>query len=287
MLQVARLAPRLLGDATDRVREFFESQIAEDGGGRDRAGFSDLYYTVFALEGLISLQAELPVERIRGHLESFGSGEGLDLVHLSCLARCWAALPKGNLDSATADALAENLSRFRSADGGFAAEGGATRGTVYHGFLGLGAYQDVGRDVPNATLLPKGVLGLRSQDGGFANQPDLAAGSTTVTAAATTMLRYLGQAMPVDVAPWLLARMHPLGGFAAAPDAPMPDLLSTATALHALVGLGVDLTSVKEPCLDYIDTLWTGRAFCGHWADDDPDAEYTWYALLALGHLSL
>ena len=29
---------------------------------------------------------------------------------------------------------------------------------------------------------------------------------------------------------------HPMGGFLAAPQAPIPDLLSTATALHALSG---------------------------------------------------
>ena len=67
----------------------------------------------------------------------------------------------------------------------------------------------------------------------------------------------------------------------------MPDLLSTATALHALAGEHVPFGHLKEPTLDFIDTLWTGKAFCGTWADDEPDSEYTWYALLAMGHLSL
>ena len=71
------------------------------------------------------------------------------------------------------------------------------------------------------------------------------------------------------------------------PEAPIPDLLSTATALHALSGLHVDFSAVKERCLDFVDTLWTGKAFCGNWGDDEPDVEYTYYALLALGHLSL
>ena len=45
---------------------------------------------------------------------------------------------------------------------------------------------------------------------------------------------------------------------------------------------------VREPCLDFIDTLWTSRgAFFGNWEDDVADVEYTYYALLALGHLSL
>ena len=68
----------------------------------------------------------------------------------------------------------------------------------------------------------------------------------------------------------------------------MPDLLSTATALHALSGLHADLESIKEPCLDFIDSLWTNRGtFYGTWDEETADCEYTYYALLALGHLSL
>ena len=70
------------------------------------------------------------------------------------------------------------------------------------------------------------------------------------------------------------------------PGAPMPDLLSTATALHALAGMHVDLEPIQEPCLDFLDSLWSGRGFCGSWADDAVDCEYTYYGLLALGHLS-
>ena len=60
MLQVARLAPNQLQKAADPVADFFLSQFNDDGGAKDRAGKSDLYYTVFALEGLIALQRELP-----------------------------------------------------------------------------------------------------------------------------------------------------------------------------------------------------------------------------------
>ena len=70
--------------------------------------------------------------------------------------------------------------------------------------------------------------------------------------------------------------------------APMPDLLSTAVALHALDGLQTDYRPYKEMCLDYIDTLWSAEGgFHGNWSDDVLDCEYTYYGLLALGHLSL
>ena len=110
---------------------------------------------------------------------------------------------------------------------------------------------------------------------------------TTVTAAAVTLLRYLGRHIPPAAAAFLLAQRHEDGGFLAVPGAPMPDLLSTATALHALAGLHVDLDPLRESCLDFIDTLWTGQGFCGNWSDDIVDSEYTYYGLLSLGHLSV
>jgi geranylgeranyl transferase type-2 subunit beta len=285
MLQVARLAPRHLGSAAEKVESFLRGKVHGDGGGVDRAGNSDLYYTVFMLDGLVALQATLPTDATRRYLNSFGAGADLDLVHLCCLARCLAALAERPAD---AEGIASNLARFRSADGGFHSEVGAERGSVYHAFLGLGAHQDIGIECPGAAALADSVEGLRSKDGAYANTPGLPLGSTTVSAAAVTMLRYLGRSVPVEVGDWLLARVHAEGGgFLAAPMAPMPDLLSTATALHALAGLQVDFESVREPCLDFLDSLWTGQAFCGHWAEEATDSEYTFYALLALGHLSV
>lgn len=251
MLQVARLAPKLLQEASDPVAGFLHSQFNDDGGAADRSGQSDLYYTVFALEGLIALQRDIP-PGVRGFLESFGDGDDLDLVHLCCLARCWAAVKQPGPDLAA---------RIRAQ---------WDRGSVYHSFLAWGALEDLGQR-PEPFAVP-GDTGVRT---------------TPTTAAAVTLLRRMGVPAPPEATRWLLARAHPEGGFLAADAAPMPDLLSTATALHALAGEHVPFAHLKEKTLDFLDTLWTGRAFCGTWADDEPDAEYTWYALLAMGHLSL
>lgn len=132
------------------------------------------------------------------------------------------------------------------------------------------------------------IEALRTDDGGYANQSDLPLGLTPSTAAAVTLLRHLGRPADPSVAAWLLARCRPEGGFFATPIAPIPDLLSTATAIHALAGLQADLEPIKEGCLDYIDSLWTNTgSFYGNWAEEALDCEYTYYGLLALGHLSL
>ena len=275
MLQVARLAPNLLQEAADRVVEFLHEQFNPDGGARDRAGKSDLYYTVFALEGLIALRKDLPVDRVRPWLETFGDGDGLDLVHLSSLARCWAALPKGSLEPGRAKRLAERIETHRP------------YGPVYHVFLALGALQDLAVSPGDPDTLRRSIESAGLPDGSFANGAGGRVGTTTTTAAAVTVLRHLGAPVPPSSSEWILARARAEGGFLATKGAPLPDLLSTATALHALSGMQTSFAGIKEATLDFIDTLWTGRAFCGTWADEAPDSEYTYYALLSLGHLSL
>src|SRR5262245_1422837 len=135
MLQVARLAPQLLGESADLVAAFLRSQLNPDGGFRDRAGTSDLYYTVFGLEGLLALRADLPAAAVADYLRPFGDGDGLDFVHLGCLARCWAGLPPEYRAAVPADAILAWVESFRSADGGYAAEPKAADGTAYGCFV--------------------------------------------------------------------------------------------------------------------------------------------------------
>jgi len=288
MLQVARLSPSLLGDSAPLVGDFLRSQTADGGGFRDPAGQSDLYYTVFGIEGLLALQQPLPVERLCPYLDSFGAGAELDLVHLACLARCRAALPAEHQRREFREPMLAHLERYRAEDGGFDASPGAAQGTVYGCFMAYGAYQDLGAELPDADRLVDCLDSLKAPDGGYTNAREMPVGLTPPTAAVATLLRNLGQPVPPELAQWLTSRCHPSGGFFAIPDAPVPDLLSTATALHALSGLHADMSQLAEPCLDFLDSLWTASGgFYGSWEDDQLDCEYTYYGLLALGHLSL
>jgi len=287
MLMVARLAPRQLDEASDQIVEFLHSQVHEDGGARDRSGKSDLYYTAFLLEDFFALGAEPPRARVVEYLRAFGDGQELDSVHRACLVRCWAALDKAWPSAGFAGEILSGVEALRSSDGGYAASPGAKDGTLYHAFLSLGVYQDLEVELPAPERLAESVTRLRARDGGYANALDLPMGTTPSTAAAAALLRNLGQPTPDEIGAWLAAQVHESGGFLAMPEAPIPDLLSTATALHALSGLDVPLEPLRETCLDFIDSLWTGRSFVGHWDDDVSDCEYLFYALLALGHLSV
>lgn len=301
MLQVARLAPKVLGpEATELVARFLGTQQNPDGGFRDRKGASDVYYTVFGIDALTALQRPLHAERLRGFLKRFGEGVHLDFVHLCALARCWAALAREGASSEFVDSsgqdvrvsIARRLAEFRARDGGFYPAPGNARGTAYGAFLGLAAYQDLGIELPEPLELVRSLKFLETEDGAWTNEVfgrgSMPVGATNATAAAVTVLRHLNMPVSPAVSAWLLAQAHPQGGFVAVPGAPMPDLLSTATALHALAGLQVSFEPLKDRCLDFIDSLWTNEgSFHGNWADEHLDTEYTCYGLLALGHLSL
>jgi prenyltransferase beta subunit len=285
MIQVASLATRVLGDATELVQGFVLDQLNEQGGFNDRCGDSDLYYTVFGLEAMRALKVEIPVDKVRPYLESFGNGSSLDLIHLTSLIRCWADI---NVDfSHLHKDFTQELERFRSPDGGYNTEIGLEEGTGYAAFLVYGALQDMDAKDIDTKLITDSIQNLKVGNGSYGMFAGQTEGTTPTTAAACVALHDMG-VRDFDLSKkWMINNFCVKGGFFAIPDAPMPDLLSTATALHTLSVLGADVSELKEGCLDFVDSLWTSKgAFYGTWADDILDVEYCLYGLLALGHLS-
>lgn len=281
-----------LGDSVGVVREFLRGHLDEDGGFQGRDGQSDLYYTVFGLEASIGLDARIPYERVADYLLSFEAGQLLDLVHLACLVRCRANMADHDgkpLDRAMCDAMTARLMQFRCADGGFHTSAGAERGHIYGSFLALGICQDLQIDALDPETLVASVEALRMPDGGYSNEPTMNVSATSATAAAITILYYLQRPIRQSAVQWLADRAAPSGGFVPLPldtDLAVPDLLSTATALHALTLTNISLDVIREQNLDYLDALWNARGgFQGHPADDVLDCEYTYYGLLALGDL--
>jgi len=315
MLLAARRGAAALADPR-AVAAFVGSQAAPEGGFRDRSGKCDLYYTVFGLQCLAALRIAdcgLRIERTRrteparpvstrspprdspssmrdaeSYLGRFADLCCLDLVHAACLARCWAvARPEG----APADlrrAFAQHIESFRAADGGYHAAAGAGAGSAYGAFLALGAYQDLGAAVPDPAALARSVRSLRTPDGGYTNERFLPLSSAPATAACIVVLRELGEPAAPEAAARLLAWAHPSGGFLAMAAAPAPDLLSTATALHALARAGVRPDEpLRAGCARFAaGLLGECGGFRGHADDPAADCEYTFYGLLALGHLA-
>ena len=285
MLEAARKSKTVLGDSTELVRKFIASKLNEDGGFSGRSDPSDLYYTVFGIQSLTALDAKFDTQKTDDYLQTFNAAD-LDLVNLSCLARCRADLACSEAN----DDIIDCIKNFQTPDGGYSLDG-TGEGTVYGAFLALGIFQDTGNDIPDPDKMLESINKLKTDDGGYANEQALKMAIAPVTAAALMIRKFLDQPTDESAVDYLCSRLGPEGGFCAMDAAPIPDLLSTATALHTLNIIGVAnqriTANIKEACLDYIDSLWSGKgAFCGSIADPELDCEYTFYGLLALGHLS-
>ncbi len=157
------------------------------------------------------------------------------------------------------DAMTARLMQFRCADGGFATSTGGERGHVYGSFLALGISQDLQIDALEPESLLASVESLRMPDGGYSNEATMNVSATAATAAAVTIFHYLQRPIPEEALQWLADRAAPSGGFVALPlqaDLAIPDLLSTATALHALFLADISLDAIRDLNLDYLDGLW-------------------------------
>jgi hypothetical protein len=184
--------------------------------------------------------------------------------------------------------LAERIESFRSADGGYHPVAGSVAGSAYGCFLALGAWQDLDREPPDAAGIVRCVRSLRIAGGGYTNEASLPFASAPATAAAALVLAELGRPPDESAAAYLLNCVHPSGGLVAMIGAPAADLLSTATGLHALARMGAPPgPSVAAAALGFVAGLMLGDGgFRGAQDDRAADCEYTFYGLLALGHLA-
>jgi hypothetical protein len=287
MLEVASRARAYLGDAAERLAAFARAAMTPDGGFRGRDGMPDLYYAPFGIDCLLATDSPLPLEQVTAYLRTFKDGSQTDLVHLACLVRCWSRLPDGVPPGLRA-AVPQHVETCRSPDGGYGIIPDSERGSVYGCFLAYSAYCDAETSAPDTNAIAECVRSLQISGKGYAIEADYETPSTNATAAAVVLCLACGQAAETGTLEWLLARQHSRGGFTASPNAPGPDLVSTAAAVFALRAAGMDLTPLREPCRDFVAELWDeSGGFCGHWTDNIVDCEHTFYAMLTLGSLEV
>ncbi|MFC1462047.1 prenyltransferase/squalene oxidase repeat-containing protein [Verrucomicrobiota bacterium] len=286
MLEAAALARPELREGADDVRGFVRSRAMPDGGFKGRGADSDLYYTVFGLDCMMAMGEQPDLEQTATFLAKSGDGDGLDLIHLGCLARCWTRLGLKGLSDSDARTILARVEKYRSRDGGYSIEQDAGNGSIYGCFLAYAAYQDLDSSIPEPESMADSVEALRMDDGFFTSEIGLQKATVNAAVGAILLLGDLGRPVAGPVSEWLLAQCHEKGGFLAAPGVPVPDLVSTATALFALRRVGVALDGVKKSCINFVGSVWDDNGgFAGHWLDDTVDCEYTFYALLSLGCL--
>lgn len=283
MTRLARAGAGLLDAAARRdIAAFLLSRQQPDGGFRGAGTASDLYYTLFALAGLRAL--DTAPANPAPWLDSFGDGEGLDLVHLGALAVCRSLIP-GNPSPEWRQAVRARLETFRQPDGGFSDEADCRHGTPYGAYLAQLATGALGQRLPRRSQALAAARRCQARDGGFAGRPGAATGTVPATVAMLIL----------NALDWRRTNRQALGwfancrrghAFAAAPDAPFPALLSTATVLAANRLLHLHLPVDKKTTAAFVESCWDESGGFGAIPAAPPDSEYTFYALLALGTLA-
>jgi len=287
MLSIASRARPELHEGAGEVAHFVRSRQLQDGQFRGRGEEGDIYYTVFGIDCLLALDEEIDRAALGRYLTSFGCGENLDLMHLGCLARCWSRLDREGLTSGNAAAILKRVESYRSEDGGYHIERGAKCGSIYGCFLAYAAYQDLAAELPEVERVADSIEALHIDGGLYASEQGFDKPTTNAAVGALLMLSSLGRSAGNRAGEWLLEQHHAKGGFVAAPEVPIPDLVSTATALFALRKTGMDVSGVKEGCINFLGSVWNDDGgFSGNWMDETSDCEYTFYALLSLGCLA-
>jgi len=292
--RLAQAAARLPAGLRERHAAYLRGKQLPDGGfpGRDVAE-SDLYYTGFALRGLALLDALTPeiCERTAGFLTSCLTKSASVVDFYSFLYSILLVQTGGGPDvlaQSPADwpeRVADTLAQFRTPDGGYNKNPGASSGSTYHSFLVGLCYELLGRGLPDPEQVRAFVLGRRREDGGFVEVGPMRKSGTNPTAAAIGILQLIhGPNLPADdtaLTVDFLAGMDSMeGGLRANERIPLADLLSTFTGSWTLAQLNA---------LDRLNLLQVYRfaeslqedagGFKGGIWDEAADVEYTFYGL--------
>lgn len=312
---LAMLAARLAGGAgrldlalTERHAEYILALQHDNGGWGGRLGEADPYYTGFALRSLMLLsRLDAPVAHRAGEFcaEQLKAAESRiqsiptpDLFSLLSAGILLGLLEVDCFTTAGVDSqalLRAHVEAIQRDDGYAKTARGST--STYNTFLVMAIRELLGDSVDEQerVLIREMVASRQREDGGFVETPAARHGGTNPTAAAVALLKIVPGAKTLSphalkrTVDFLLAMRTAPGGFRAAAHAPVPDLLSTATACIALADLqqlgasAVTTNEVIELAQQFARSLQHegGGFVAGNW-DQETDVEYTFYGLTVL-----
>lgn len=256
---------------------FVESQRTEEGLFVGRSAEEDCYYSLFGLS-LMHAFGRGVSDTAAKRLHTLWRQPSLDGVHKACCVRCFALA-----GDPMAAKRASRAFRGLRMIGALRTAGGVG---PYEAFAGVAAMEDYGLS-PHIRLLIRIMLRhCRCAEGGYTRYGGGAV-TAPVTAAALVLRTRFGLAPDHASVDWLM-RCCRRGAFLAHPEAPQPDLLSTAVSLTALgPGPGGLQRDHIEALVAFVESCWhVSGGFVASPGLKIPDVEYTYYALLALGGLT-
>jgi len=269
---------RLSSEAQKRITSFVKSQLTENGGFMDKNGKADLYYTSFGLMLAYILKLKINTKNTESWLEKQDS-QLSDLVNCSAYIRSrmlCKLLKSGKLSFAVSQLFKTKptLPVFTNYPHG-------DENSPYSQFLLLSLREEMGIDTENRQEILTSLSEYRVENGGYSNIKGSKQASTNATVAALAVKGQLDGYRDNDDVRFLYSLQDESGGFFAAVSSPVPDMLSTATALFMLKCYGI---APRFNASDFIDAHWLqSGGFGATLMDETSDVEYTFYGLLALG----
>ncbi|MFZ2339785.1 MAG: prenyltransferase/squalene oxidase repeat-containing protein [Bacteroidales bacterium] len=260
--KILKLSLNLLDPGfTANLRDYVRTSQTQSGGFKDRAGNPDLYYTLFGWFVADALGMKQECSLVWPYVRTEIRLKEPEGVYLHC--------------AAVLSAVNGQAKFFRKSFGAkLRQSAGMKDQKLYGSFLSLLSFYYL--------MDFRGLFRIRQNLRSVTGIDTL---PCPVTSASLVLSKSFRE--PVDgLINVLMTFYDGKGGFRATHSTTMADLLSTAVALYALRFAGYDLREIKPDSLDFADSLFRDGGFSGHPLDPDPDIEYTFYGLLALGSLN-
>jgi hypothetical protein len=260
---VLKKSINLLNDEmVEEIRDFIKQKFNPDGGFADRAGKSDLYYSLFGYylaEAFSVSEVSVPLNKF---IKEKVNDKNLSGVNLYCGAILYAKLNgTDDLSEKLGKQIGVNLKKSTIKQSEY---------SNFMGFLALYYLEDF--------IAIKRLINRYNSNN---HQKEL----PCPVVSANTILNELAGHQDPFAEDKLKSFYRENGGFRAISHAPYEDLLSTGIALYALHFINADMRFIKPECLGFIDGLYENGGFRSTQTDFETDVEYTFYGLLGLGSL--
>jgi len=250
-------------ESLKQLRSYVIHQQTSEGGFPDRAGKSDIYYTLFGCFVAEALDIKTINAPLKHYINNIAKRDNLSGINLHCASILYAKLfgletfPK-NLRKKVITDLQQSGSQL----------------PIYSNFLSMLTYYYLNN--------LKGIYRVIKS----ANYSERSSEMPCPITAAHLVLLTLARKPNVKAIENLMSFYRGNGGFRALHNTPSEDLLSTGVALYALNYAESDIRLIKPDCLAYVDSLFHNGGFRSTEPDVETDIEYTFYGLLALGSLN-
>lgn len=263
---VAKGMSMLDSESVNDINQFVTSLQNNDGGFSDRAGISDLYYSLFAHFILRSTNEKLYKEKLNQFVSEKSTRKKLFLVDRCCVAILNKELVENRFGGLKYLFPVLKYLTIRNYDSSLAY-------MHFLLFLTIDAYGF------NNRITRRFARRFYQNEGTFQGMP------CPALAAQIVFKNQTGVDVKSDCK-LLASYFDDQSGFKISPEADVADLLSTSVALFALKTSGVNIAIYAPTCLRFIESNFSEGAFLSGDGDQYRDAEYTFYGLLALGTLA-